>query len=54
VEAATKIALAEPALLDHRAHRAVEHEYPLAEQAGKFGGMIRLHRERASKNGRQV
>jgi hypothetical protein len=49
VETATEIALAEPALLDHRAHRPVEHEYPSPEQAGEFGGMIGLHRECASK-----
>jgi hypothetical protein len=43
VKAAAEIALGQAALLDHRAHRAVEHEDALAEQAGKQSGSIGLH-----------
>src|SRR5487761_2026523 len=44
VERAAEIALGKAALLDHRAHRAVEDQDALGEKSRDFGGMIWLHR----------
>ena len=43
VERPPEIPLGQPALLDHRAHRAVEDQDSLAQQARKLGGAIGLH-----------
>jgi hypothetical protein len=40
---ATEVGLAEPQLLDHRAHRAVEDEDALAHQASELCGAVGLH-----------
>ena len=48
---AAEVGLAEPALLDHRAPRAVEDEDALAEEAGELGGAVGLHGGQRLANG---